>query len=319
MYNSAFRRSISLALTAGCGALLAAAGPAVADEGSAGETSGTAGAAVLRTALDVSLLDGTVGLPLSLTLNEVDAPAEAPADAPADGSAADETLLTATLDGVADGRPFDVLRAEVASAEAAVEETAATADSELAGARVHLPGLGALSLIELSAVHARAHCAVGEQPVAETTVPATATVLGQDVTLDSTGRTEVDVPGVGQVSLTLGQRAVTDASAAATALELAVDINPLDLDVATVTGSVTLVEAACTTPAAAPAPEEEQPAPPAGPEPQSWSEGERPADLARTGGSSATPYVVGGALALLGLGAGTVFVARRRAAGARDA
>ncbi|KAB8157044.1 hypothetical protein FH609_030015 [Streptomyces sp. 3MP-14] len=314
MYNSAFGRPISLALVAGCGALLAAAAPAVADDGQRGENSGTADAAVLRTALDVSLLDGTATLPLALTLNEV--------SAPADGSPADETLLTATLDGVAGGRPFDVLRAEVASAEATVDESAATADSELANARVHLPGLGALSLIELSAVHARAHCAVGEEPVAETTVPATATVLGQDVTLDSSGRTEVAVPGVGQVTLTLGERETADASAAATALELAVEINPLDLNVATVTGRITLAEAACATPAGAPAPpsEEGEEDEPAGPEPQSWSEGEgQDADLAETGGGSSTPYVVGGALALLGAGAATVVVARRRATGARNA
>ncbi|GAA3885335.1 SCO1860 family LAETG-anchored protein [Streptomyces sedi] len=309
MFNSAFGRSISLALVAGCGALLAGATPAVADEGPEGETHGTANAAVLRTTLDVSLLDGAANLPLNLALNEV--------SAPADGSQADETLLTATLDGVADGRPFDVLRAEVAGAEATADGSAATADSELVGARVQLPGLGALSLIELSAVHSRAHCAVGETPVAETTVPASATVLGREVTLDSTGETRLEVPGVGEVTLALGQRETTDTSAAATALELAVEINPLELNVATVSGRVTLAEAACTTPVGAPAPEEESEEPdaeePEGPAPQSG--GERPAgDLAETGGGSATPYVVGGGLALLAVGAGTVVLARRRAA-----
>nr|WP_322741096.1 LAETG motif-containing sortase-dependent surface protein [Streptomyces hygroscopicus] len=36
------------------------------------------------------------------------------------------------------------------------------------------------------------------------------------------------------------------------------------------------------------------------------------AGLAQTGGSSATPYVVGGAVALLAVGGGAVGVARRR-------
>ncbi|MDT0265180.1 SCO1860 family LAETG-anchored protein [Streptomyces sp. DSM 44915] len=319
MYNSALRLPVSLALGAACGVLLTAP-PAVADDGPGQETEGSASAAVLRTALDVSLLDGTARLPLTLALNEV--------HAPADAASADETLLTATLDGVADGRPFEVLAAEVASAEATVDQDAASAETALVDASVHLPGLAALPLLELTAVSARAHCPAGAAPTAETEMPATATVLGRDVTLDSSGSTEVAVPGVGQVTLTLGHREANEADAAATALDLAVEIDPLELNVATVSGRITLAEARCQAPAATedeerPATEpaaEEQPAAeePEGPRPDSWRESEPAADLAETGGSSNTPYLVGGALALLGVGLGTVFFARRRALGARD-
>lgn len=38
-------------------------------------------------------------------------------------------------------------------------------------------------------------------------------------------------------------------------------------------------------------------------------------NLAETGGSSATPYIAGGAAALLAVGAGAVILARRRAQG----
>ncbi|UED83491.1 SCO1860 family LAETG-anchored protein [Streptomyces profundus] len=310
MYNSAFRRPVSAALAIAGSALLAAAGtvPASADDGADQERSGSASATVLRTALDVSLLNGGVSLPLSVVLNEV--------DATADGESADETLLTATLDGVDGGQPFEVLRADVASSTAEVADTAAHAESSLTNAAVQLPGLSALPLLEVDVVSARAHCAVGEEPVAETTMPAVVSVLGRDVTLASEGTTEVDVPGVGQVTLSLSQRDTDATSAAATALDLSVEVNPLDLNVATVSGQVTLAEAACVTPAAEETAEEPEPE---GPEPQSWDERDEPAtDLAETGGGSQTPYVIGGAAVLLGLGVGTVLIARRRMAAGRN-
>ncbi|WP_062211032.1 SCO1860 family LAETG-anchored protein [Streptomyces sp. NBRC 109706] len=311
MYNSAFRRPVSAALAIAGSALLAAAGtvPASADEGADQERSGSASATVLRTALEVSLLNGGVSLPLTVVLNEV--------DATTDGEHADETLLTATLDGVDDGQPFEVLRAEVAGSTAEVADTAAHAESSLTDAAVQLPGLSALPLVELDVISARAHCAVGEEPVAETTMPAAVSVLGQEVALTSEGRTEVDVPGVGQVTLTLSERRTDATSAAATALDLNVEVNPLDLNVATVTGQVTLAEAACVTPVAEETAEEPAPE---GPEPQSWDERDEPTtDLAQTGGGSHTPYVIGGAAVLLALGAGTVLVARRRTAAGRNA
>lgn len=84
-----------------------AAGPAVlAGAGSAHATTdhGRASAVVLRTGLDVSLLNKTVNVPLAVSLNEVQAP-----------RSAERTALSARLDGVDGGRPFSVLAADVAS------------------------------------------------------------------------------------------------------------------------------------------------------------------------------------------------------------
>ncbi|MDT0344848.1 SCO1860 family LAETG-anchored protein [Streptomyces litchfieldiae] len=295
MNNPACRRSAAALLAAT--ALLAPAVPAAADEGGSGGE-GTASAAVLRAGLDVSLLNDGVRLPLAASLNEV--------TAPAGGGSADETLLTATLDGVDEGRPFEMLSAEVASATATTDAGGATAEASLANARVHLPGLPLLSLIELDAVSARATCVPGEEPTAETVMPAAITALGQEVDLTSAGTTTLTAPGVGEVVLELSSQETGDGTAAATALELSVSVNPLDLNVAEVTGTVTLASASCGTPAGG-ADEEA----PAGTRPQ--TSGEEP-DLAETGGGSSTPYVVGGGLGLLMAGAAAVLVARRRAA-----
>ncbi|WP_086161253.1 SCO1860 family LAETG-anchored protein [Streptomyces marincola] len=302
----------------GATALLAATvltTPATARADEAGDRSaGTASAAVLRAGLDVSLLDGGVRLPLTASLNEV--------SAPDGGGSADDTLLTATLEGVEDGQPFDLLRADVASASATTGADGAFAETSLAGARVHLPGLPLLSLIEVDAVSARASCPVGGEASAETVMPATATVLGRTAELTTEGTTEVSVPGVGDVTLALAQRESGDGTASASALDLNVAVDPLDLGVAEVTGTVTLAEAACTAPA------------PPGPRPQTGIEnqpgerpeegvgrpGDRPAedvDLAETGGGSSTPYLVGGAAGLLAAGAATVLIARRRRAAAQ--
>ncbi|MEG3631267.1 SCO1860 family LAETG-anchored protein [Streptomyces poriticola] len=293
-------------------ATVLAAGPAaLAGAGSAHATDdGTASAVVLRTGLDVSLLNRTVNVPLTVTLNEVRAP-----------QSAEKTALTATLDGVDGGKPFSVLRAEVASARATVSDGSAEASTRLVDARVQVPGLPLLSLIEVEEVTSKAVCAAGEEPVAESDVLGAVTVLGKRVTLTAGGTTSVKVPGVGDVTLDLSERETTSRTAAATALELEVSVNPLELNVAEVAGVVTLARATCEAPAA---PASENP-----PEPERTPEaagaaaaepaGEvRPqgakaeADLAETGGSAMTPYVAGGAVALLAVGGGAVAVARRR-------
>lgn len=126
-------------------------------------------------------------------------------------------------------------------------------------------------------------------------------------------------PGVGEVRLEVSPTRTTSRTAAASALVLTVSVNPLNLNVAEVKGTVILGGATCETPAApasqAPASDapEETAAPatePAGDvKPQAAP---AKADLAETGGSSATPYVVGGAVVLLVAGAGVLGVARRR-------
>ncbi|MGW2648158.1 SCO1860 family LAETG-anchored protein [Streptomyces sp. NPDC001393] len=276
-----------------------AAAPAALGAGAAHATGdhGRASAVVLRTGLDVSLLNKTVDVPLAVSLNEVQAP-----------DSADRTALSARLDGVADGKPFTVLGADVAQAKATVTARRAEGSVRLVDARLHVPGLPLLSLIEVGTVTAKATCEAGRAPVADANVLGAVTVLGKRVTVTAGGPTEVKVPGVGEVRLDLAQRRTTTRTAAATALELRVSVNPLKLNVADVEGTVTLARATCESPAAPPT---GHPVPSHDPAAGVKPQGARN-DLAETGGSSATPYIAGGALALVLVGGGAVTLARRR-------
>ncbi|MGV9885448.1 SCO1860 family LAETG-anchored protein [Streptomyces sp. NPDC003395] len=275
-------------------AVLAAAGPAQATG-----SQGRASAVVLRTGLDVSLLNKTVNVPLAVSLNEVQAP-----------QSAQKTALSVRLDGVNNGNPFSVLSAEVATAKATVTGAKAEGTTRLAHARLHVPGLPLLSLIEVEDVTSKAICEAGKAPVATSNVLGAVTVLGKRVTLTSGGTTDVKVPGVGEVRLDLSRSETTSRTAAATALELKVSVNPLKLNVAEVNGTVTLAKATCEAPkpaVAAPAPKPADPGPDVKPQGAPAQ-----ADLAETGGSRLTPYIAGGSVALLAAGAGAVALARRR-------
>lgn len=288
-------------LTATAAATVLVAGPgALAGAGSAHATTdhGRAGAVVLRTGLDVSLLNKTVNVPLAVSLNEVQAP-----------RSAQKTALTAQLDGVDGGRPFSVLRADVATAKATVSDGRAEGYTRLAHAVVHVPGLPLLSLIEVGQVTSKATCEAGKKPVAGSNLLGSVTVLGKKVTLSVGGPTVVTVPGVGEVRLDLSKTETTSRTAAASALELKVSINPLKLNVAEVEGTVTLAGATCESPAA-PAVESGKPADPVSDVKPQGAAAE--AGLAETGGSSVTPYVAGGAVALLAAGGGALALTRRR-------
>ncbi|MBT2476936.1 SCO1860 family LAETG-anchored protein [Streptomyces sp. ISL-94] len=303
MNSNTFRMPAAVLLATGAVALLTAPPASATGGGGAGAGSeGKAGAVVLRTGLDVGLLNKTVHIPLKATLNEVSAPA----------AAAEKTALTVTLDGVEGGAPVSVLRADVATSKATADKTRAVAEANLAKARVHVPGLPALSLIEVEKVTSKAVCEAGKQPVASANVLGTVTALGKRTTLSAGGPTKVEVPGVGLVSLELSGTQTTSTTAAAAALRLKVSVNPLKLNVAEVEGELVLAEAHCESPTG-PAP-----TPPAKPDvkPQTGT-GTGPgvtttnANLAETGGGSLTPYVAGGALILLGIGAGALVVSRR--------
>lgn len=198
---------------------------------------GKASAVVLRAGLDVSLVKNSVHVPLEATLNEVQAPASA-----------ERTALGVELDGVEEGRPVRLLKADVATADATVDGRRAEGYSTLVKARVHVPGLPLLPLIEVRKVTARALCEVGRKPVAESNVLGHVKVLGKKVRATSGGTTRVEVPGVGEVTLDLSQTRTTTRTAAATALRLRVSVNPLELNVAGVRGEVTLAGATCETP-----------------------------------------------------------------------
>ncbi|MEV8477245.1 SCO1860 family LAETG-anchored protein [Streptomyces sp. NPDC051173] len=268
------------------------AGPAHATGSGSGSGSGgqgKSGAAVLRTGLDVALLDKTVHVPLHASLNEVHAPADA-----------DKTALTVTLDGVEKGKPVDVLRADAATARATADRNKAEGYARLVHARVHVPGLPLLPLIEVQQVTSTAVCEAGGKPTATSNLLGSVSVLGRKVTLTPNGPTKVAVPGVGDVRLDLSRTTTTSRTAAASALALDVSVNPLKLNVADVRGSVTLAETTCETPAGA-APTKRTPAEPVAAK-----------GLAETGGGSATPYVVGAAAVLVAVGGGALVMARRR-------
>ncbi|KOY58640.1 SCO1860 family LAETG-anchored protein [Streptomyces sp. XY332] len=302
MNSNTFRMPAAVLLATGAVALLTAPpASATAGSGSPGGGEGKAGAVVLRAGLDVGLLNKTVHVPLKTTLNEVSAPATA-----------QKTALSVTLDGVEGGQPVSVLRADVATSKATADKTRAEAEANLANAEVHVPGLPLLSLIKVEKVTSKAVCEAGKKPVAGSNVLGTVTVLGKKVTLSAGGPTKIEVPKVGLVSLELSGTETTSTTAAAAALRLKVSVNPLDLNVAQVEGEVVLAEAHCEAPAG-PAPE-----PSAKPDvkPQTAASGTgaaltTDANLAETGGGSATPYVAGGALALLGIGATALVVTRR--------
>ncbi|MFC8275387.1 SCO1860 family LAETG-anchored protein [Streptomyces sp. NPDC057271] len=287
---------------------------------------GRATAVVLRTGLDVSLLDKSVQVPLRTSLNEVKAP-----------ESENKTALTVKVEGAENGKPIDVLRADVATSKATVDKNKAEGYVNLVKARVHVPGVPLLSLIEVRKVTSRAVCEAGRQPVAESNVLGHVTVFGKKTTLSTTGQTKVTVPGIGDVTLDLSRTSTTSRTAAATALELKVEVDPLKLGVAEVNGVVTLAEATCETPKGSGPTDQptdkptekptEQPSEQPSQEPSAQpsddggvttqNDGTHPADqnLAATGGSSTTPYLAGGAIVLLGGGAGALVLARSRARG----
>ncbi|MGK5531962.1 SCO1860 family LAETG-anchored protein [Streptomyces sp. URMC 129] len=342
MYNSAYRRlgsRRSAVLVATTAALLGSVTPAFAAEGGQDEQ-GTASAAVLRSNLDVSLLNGGAAVELEAKLNEVTAP-----------ESENQTLLTATLEGLQGGDSFEMLTADVAAASAESDENGSRAEVTLANAMVYVPGLPGNSVIELEAVTANAICATGEAPVAEADFGVEAVVFGEEVDLTVDGSIEVEVDGVGTVTLDLSKTETTDATAAATALALTVAVNPGNLNVATVTGEIALAEAECALPAGAGGSASGGTATEGSESEGSGSEGsdggsategtggddagadsegtsgddtqsvaggssaeDGGADLAETGSDSNMPLLAGGAVALLGVGAGALFLARRRAA-----
>ncbi|MFD9080388.1 SCO1860 family LAETG-anchored protein [Streptomyces erythrochromogenes] len=318
MNSNTFRMPAAVLLATGAVVLLTGP-PASATGGTPAGGEGKSGAVVLRTGLDVGLLNRTVHVPLKATLNEVSAPAKA-----------EKTALTVTLDGVEGNRPVSVLRADVATSKATADKTKAEAEANLAKARVHVPGLPLLSLIEVEKVTSKAVCEAGKKPVASANVLGTVTALGKKVTLSAGGPTKVEVPGVGMVSLELSSTETTSTTAAAAALRLKVAVNPLNLNVAQVDGEIVLAEAHCESPKGS-APTTKAPEQPdiktqtgtgtggtttAGSGTTGGSGGSgsgTPADanLAETGGGSLTPYITGGALTLLALGGGALFLTRR--------
>ena len=302
-----------------------------------GEGIGTASATTARLGLDVRLLNRTVDIPVDLTLNAVQAPGDR------SGS-----LLAATVSGIGGG-PLSLVSAKLGHSSATADRGGSQAAVDLVDAQVDVPGLVGAGLLKVDAIHARADCPAGGRPSAQVDVLGNVEVLGEDVSLSAAGPTLVTVPGVGKVSLWLSRKTVTSRSAAATALELQVSINPLQLNVAGVTGQVELAAVSCHegaggsgdgSPSSSSAPSSSADPttstdPTTSAAPTSSADPSAPASataapvtaqpvaatadptggttsLAETGGGGDAPMIGGVALVLVGAGAGGVYFARRR-------
>ncbi|TDU03619.1 hypothetical protein EDD99_2058 [Streptomyces sp. 846.5] len=312
--------------------LLAAAQPARAD-GADGTAWGTASATTAGLALDVKLINGTVDIPVDLTLNAVHAP-----------RSVDGSMLTTTIGGVDQGRQLTLLDATLGHSAATVDRHGAHAQVDLVKANISLPGL-LTQVVGLKEVHATADCPVDGRPSADVSILGTLSVLGKGVSLSAAGPTRVSVPGIGVVDLELSRKTVTSSAAAATALELNVRVNPLSLNVAEVTGTVELAAVHCakgqqggsqggnsSTPSTSASASASGSAAPGGsasasgaalpPPPQTSASASASAaaaspaaattNLAETGGGSNTPVIAGVALVLVGAGAAVVGTTRRR-------
>ncbi|MFF7634465.1 SCO1860 family LAETG-anchored protein [Kitasatospora sp. NPDC008050] len=201
---------------------------------------GRASAVTAELTLDVSLLNNAVDVPVDVALNKVQSPAEAHG-----------AMLTADVAGVGQSGPIDLVRAEVGSSVTHVDAQGANASVQLVNANVNVPGLPGSALLGLQALGSSVSCPVDGQPTANVTSPAKLTVLGHSVTLKLDGTTQVSVPGVGEVDIDFSPRSTTSTSAAAAALTVRVALNPLNLNVAKVSGTITVASVSCQKPTGA--------------------------------------------------------------------
>ncbi|MFD0279469.1 SCO1860 family LAETG-anchored protein [Kitasatospora sp. NPDC127111] len=294
---------------------------------------GKARAVTAELALDVSLLNKAVDVPVNIALNKVETPAQR------EGS-----VLTAKVDGVDQQGPVTLVKADVGRSVTTADAKGTAASVKLVNADVHAPGLPATTLLGLAALSSEATCPVDGQPTANVVAPAKLTVLGKPVTLSLYGPTKVDVPLVGSVSVEFSKQTTTSTTAAASALEVRIEVNPLDLNVAKVTGRITVASVSCEKPSGPATPTTPAPTTPA---PTTPGPGGTPAvqpvvdttpgapgraaapyaatasatgaggNLAATGGSGATGPLAVGAAALVAVGGGALRATRRRAAHAR--
>ncbi|BAJ31383.1 MULTISPECIES: SCO1860 family LAETG-anchored protein [Kitasatospora] len=277
---------------------------------------GRASAVTAELMLDVTLLN-TVNVPVGVALNKVESPAQR-----------DGAMLTAKVDGVDGGRPVTLVKAAVGTSVTKADDKLATASVKLVDADVHVPGLPLTTLLGLQAMSAEANCPVDGPPTADVVAPAKLTVLGKSVTVGLNSPTHVDVPAIGTVDVEFSKKTVTSSTAAASALEVKIALNPLNLNVAKVNGTVRIAAVSCEKPVAAVVPAAAVSSPaaagssaPAASAPAAAqnraapkAEGE---ELAYTGSSGTTVLAAGGGTLLLAGGAAVWMTRRRRAAHAR--
>ncbi|MFJ8473062.1 SCO1860 family LAETG-anchored protein [Kitasatospora sp. NPDC094011] len=307
--------AVSTALAAG--PVQAAPVPASAPSSAPTASPGKARAVTAEVALDVKLLNNSVAVPVDIALNKVESPAQR------EGS-----VLTAKVAGVDQAAPVELVKADIGKSVTRVDAKGAAASVKLVNADVHAPGLPATALLGLEAMSAEATCPVDGQPTADVVAPAKLTVLGKPVTVGLYGPTKVDVPLVGSVSVEFSKKTTTTTTAAASALEVQVEVNPLNLNVAKVTGRITVASVSCEKPVPSTLADTPSAAPTGAPTaqpvvdtrttraavPQAAVEKPtgQPERLATTGGSSATGPLAAGAAALVAGGAAALWATRRR-------
>ncbi|WP_052433850.1 LAETG motif-containing sortase-dependent surface protein [Streptacidiphilus melanogenes] len=217
------------------GALAAVSLMGVAEPAHATTGSGTASATTAEVALDVRLLSAA-DIPVDVSLNKISAPA----------SRSGAALTTVVGSGVENDQPVNLLMAQVGQTDAVVDAHGSRASVTLADAHLHLPGLPLNELLGVKAVSAEADCPVDGAPSASAEALGDITILGLQLRLSAHGDTVVRVPALGVVDLKLSQHRTTSDTAAATAVELDVDVNPLALNVSAVRGKIVLADVSCT-------------------------------------------------------------------------
>ncbi|MER5865452.1 SCO1860 family LAETG-anchored protein [Kitasatospora sp. NPDC002040] len=304
MRRSVLRTSAATALTAA----LLLPGAAHAAEPVPGSP-GKAAAVTAELDLKVALVGGAAAVPVRISLNKVESPASL------NGS-----VLTAKVDGVDQGRPVTLVRADVGKSTTRADATGAAAKVELVDADVRAPGLLGAALLQLEALSAEVTCPVDGPPTAKVTSPARISVLGKSVALGLSKPTHVEVPGVGVVDIEFSGKSTTSSTAAASALEVQVDVNPLNLNVAKVSGRITVASVSCEKPVPAPSPGAVSPsAAPTKANRAVPAVATKPGEgqsLAATG-SSGTGTVLAASGTLLAVGAVALRLTRRRRAHAR--
>jgi LPXTG-motif cell wall-anchored protein len=292
MYTHVFGLPARPAALLGAAALVVGgaltAGPAYATP--ADEHSGATGkatAVAARANLDISVKD--VGdVPVKATLSDVSAPGDA-----------EQTLLTAEVNGANKGQPLTLVKAEVAHSSVKANAQRSVGDVKLVGVRAYAPGLPANPLLSADVLKATASCETGKKPTAKAALADNVSVFGKPVTVNGPGNQHIEVPGVGTVDLVLEDASTTGSTAAATALRLKYTVEPTELGVAKASGEIVLAEATCAMPDSSGAP--------------STQTGDDGKNLAETGGSSATPIIAGAGVALV-LGGAAMYLVRRRSA-----
>ncbi|ACU77594.1 LPXTG-motif cell wall anchor domain protein [Catenulispora acidiphila DSM 44928] len=257
----------ALAVTA-FGALPGAASAASAPASSPA-SSGTATAVAGQVHLDVKLLQGVLGglhitgpngldIPLAdLSLGEADAPNASGDSANFTNSVVrlrDNLISTLHLPGP----EANLIDADAVSGTARVingpggytQAYATVANLRLFLPLLNLPGSSAANgILKVDLVSAQATCVPGQKPTASAKMPTTINLLGRDIPVPLTGEVKLNVPGVANIDVQLAPTTTIGGTGASSAVEAQIKLNALNL--ASVSGGITLAKAACTTPAAA--------------------------------------------------------------------